>query len=216
MTIRLSSGGPAPRKRLGAAERRELIEHAATEVFAKRGYQDTTMEEIARCSGVSVPVLYDHFESKQALHGRLLERHFAGLRAAWGPELLGKGDADQRIARTIDALFAFVQAQPYACRLLFRESSGDSEAAAIHRRAAAQSWDLVLQTLSGQIGAENLASAHGLVMVGEILRTGLQGLALWWSENPRVPRTEVVDAAMNVLWTGLERMRNGQLWNSSE
>lgn len=213
MTTKLSNGKHAPRKRLSAVERRELIERAATQVFAELGYQDAAMDEIARRSGVSVPVLYDHFESKLALYARLLERHFAELRAAWGPKLLGRGSAERRTARAIDALFAYVETQPCACSMLFREPSGDNEVRAIHRRAAAQSWALVLNTLSGRIGAENLSGAHGPVMVGEILRTGLQGLALWWSEHPQVSRAQVVGAAMNLLWSGLGRMYRGQVWS---
>src|SRR5207247_8425364 len=70
----------SPRKRLTAAARREVIERAATELFAERGFHGASMEEVARRSGVSVPVVYDHFESKRALHRRLLERHYAELR----------------------------------------------------------------------------------------------------------------------------------------
>ena len=51
-----------------------MIEGAATEVFAEHGYQAASMKEIARRSGVSVPVVYDHVESKQELHLRLLNR----------------------------------------------------------------------------------------------------------------------------------------------
>ena len=55
------------RQRLSAEARRELIEQAAGEVFADRGYHGASIDEIARRSGVSPPVVYDHFESKQDL-----------------------------------------------------------------------------------------------------------------------------------------------------
>jgi AcrR family transcriptional regulator len=45
------------RKRLAASERREVIEQAATELFAERGYRGASIDEIARRAGVSAPVL---------------------------------------------------------------------------------------------------------------------------------------------------------------
>jgi AcrR family transcriptional regulator len=115
------------RTRLSAAARRELIERAATEVFAERGYHDASTEEIARRSGVSVPVLYDHFPSKQDLHRRLLEKHYADLRAVWR-HLAGDDPPEQRLARTLNAWFSYVQTHPYAWRMLFRDSTGGGAA----------------------------------------------------------------------------------------
>ena len=61
-----------------------MIERAATQVFAERGYQGAGMDEIARRSGVTPPVLYDHFDSKLDLHRRLLERRaISSMPAPW-------------------------------------------------------------------------------------------------------------------------------------
>ena len=73
---------------MSAAARREVIEQAATELFAERGYHGASVDEIARRSGVSAPVVYDHFESKLALLPRLLERHRDELLAVWREHLL--------------------------------------------------------------------------------------------------------------------------------
>ena len=82
------------RKRLPAAERRALIEAAALELFAERGYHGTAIDEIARRAGVSPPVLYDHFASKVALHQRLLERTRDELLQMWRDNLGGGGTRD--------------------------------------------------------------------------------------------------------------------------
>jgi AcrR family transcriptional regulator len=79
-----------PRRRLPAAERRELIERAATEVFAEHGYAGASIDAIARRSDVSAPVVYDHFASKLALFVRLLERTRDELLAMWVRELAGE------------------------------------------------------------------------------------------------------------------------------
>src|SRR5436190_15730250 len=97
-----------------AEERRDVIERAAAELFGERGYHGASMDEIARRSGVSVPVVYDHVESKEELHRRLLERHFAELRSIWAGRLPGDDPPEERIARSVDAWFQYVEEHPYA------------------------------------------------------------------------------------------------------
>ena len=67
-----------------------MIERCATEVFAERGYRGASMSEIARRAGVTVPVLYDHFDSKIDLHRRLLERTRNELLEVWREHLGGE------------------------------------------------------------------------------------------------------------------------------
>jgi AcrR family transcriptional regulator len=206
---------PAARKRLPAAARREVIERAATEVFAQRGYHAASMDEIARRSNVSVPVVYDHFDSKQELHRRLLERHFAELREIWAQHALADDAAEQRMARAFDAWFAYVQEHPYAWRMLFRDTTGDPGVQAIHREVAAQSRAALLPLLAREPGAEAIAGSgerEAIDMVWEIFRAVLQGLALWWYEHQHVPREQVVATAMNALWIGFDRARGGEAW----
>ena len=53
--------------------------------------------------------------------------------------------------------------------------------------------------------------ATGLEMAWVVMRGVLQGLAMWWSEHPQVPRERVVATAMNALWIGFERVSAGKL-----
>lgn len=206
----------APRKRMTAAARREVIERAAAELFAERGYRGASIDEIARRSGVSPPVLYDHFASKQELYRRLLERHFAELRGVWREHLSGD-DAEQRIARSFDAWFAYVEAHPFAGRMLFRDTTGDPQLKAIQEDVAARSRAEILPMLAAEPGAEGLSGIgpeEGLEMAWVVMRGVLQGLAIWWSDHPQVPRERVVATAVNALWFGLERVQRGEAWQA--
>jgi AcrR family transcriptional regulator len=203
------------RKRLTAAARREVIATAATELFAERGYQGTSIEEIAKRSGVTPPVVYDHFASKQDLYRSLLEAHFAGLREVWGRHFTGEDPAERRIARSFDAWFAYVEEHRFAGRMLFRDTTGDPEVAAMHAEVAAGSRAAVMPLLAAELGTLDLAdsaTADTLAMFWEVLRGVLQGLAMWWSEHPEVPREQVVAVAMNSLWVGFERVGQGEAW----
>lgn len=213
------STGAAPaatkRKRLTAAARRELIAAAATELFAERGYQGASIEEIAKRSGVTPPVVYDHFASKQELYRSLLEAHYADLREVWRRNFGGGDPGTDRIVRSFDAWFAYVEEHPFAGRMLFRDTSGDPAIAAIHAEVAAESRAAVMPLATAEPGMLDLtesATAATLDMLWEVLRGVLQGLAMWWYEHPDIPREQVVAVAVNTLWIGFERVQQGEAW----
>ncbi len=189
--------------------RREVIERAALQLFAAHGYAGTPMDEIARASGVSAPVLYDHFDSKLDLHRRLLERTRDELLEMWRTHLAGDRPAAERIPHAIDGWASYVEANPYAARMFFRETTGEPEAAAIHRRIQAES-----QVSLGEIlGDEQAGDPVGLEMAATVMRSGLTGLAVWWLDHPEVTREQIVMTAMNVIWVGFERATAGERWS---
>jgi AcrR family transcriptional regulator len=194
--------------RLSAAERRDVIERAATEVFAERGYAGAAMDEIARRSGVTVPVVYDHFDSKQDLYRRLLERHFAELRALWRDQTAPDVPLERVLEQAVDAWLAYVETHPFAWRMLFRDTTGDPDVQAAHAEVAARSRELLLPLWAEQLGAA------GVEMTWEVFRAVLQGLALWWLEHQDVPREQVLATIMNTLWIGFERVMAGETWGS--
>ncbi|UGS35428.1 TetR/AcrR family transcriptional regulator [Capillimicrobium parvum] len=212
-----TSDAPLPtprRRRLTAPERRELIEHAATEVVAERGYHGAAMSEIARRAGVTVPVVYDHFDSKPALYRRLLERHYADLQRIW-IEHLGRDEMTAvRLGGAVDAWFAYVEEHPFASRVLFRDATGDPEVDAVHRAVAAASRDSLLPLLAREPAARATEdSPAGTLLVWEVFRATMQGLALWWVDHPDVPREQLVTTTMNALWLGYERVAGGETWS---
>jgi AcrR family transcriptional regulator len=205
----------APRKRLSAAQRRETIEDAATALFAERGYQGASIDEIARRSGVTPPVVYDHFASKQELYRSLLERHFAELRQVWRENFVGADPPGQRVARSFDAWFAYIESHPFAGRMLFRDTTGDPKIEAMHQEVAASSRAAIMGLFADQPEVEKVICPEveqGLEMAWIVMRGVLQGLAMWWYEHPRVPRERVVATAMNALWVGWERTQAGEGW----
>jgi AcrR family transcriptional regulator len=213
MATRLQT--PVARKRLTAAARREVIELAAMDVFAKHGYHGAAMDEIARRSGVSPPVVYDHFESKLALHRRLLERTRDELLAMWREKLGGGGTLERQIADAFDAWSRYVQAHPYAARMFFRETTGIPEARALHHEIAADANNALTEILGGLPGSAHFRAQGAplaLAMASEVIRGGLTELAIWWSEHPEVPREQIVATAMNTVWIGFQRVSGGQTW----
>jgi AcrR family transcriptional regulator len=190
-----------PRARLSAAQRRRLIEDAAAHLFARRGYAATTVEDIVTEAGVSKPMLYRHFESKKELHMKLLERRRDELAAApLDVFLQGEGKLEERLPAMIDAWFIDVEQHPDTSRLLFQDATGDSDIQALQRelRRRQRAADVaLLREFAPQL------SEHELEPLGEIIRSSLTGLALWWLDNPNLPRATLVAAML--------RMTNGML-----
>jgi AcrR family transcriptional regulator len=80
-TTQAGQGAPARRRRLTAAQRRESILSAATEVFAAAGYRAAKMSDVAAKVGVSEPVVFQNFGTKDALFAAVLDRLASGIHA---------------------------------------------------------------------------------------------------------------------------------------
>jgi AcrR family transcriptional regulator len=198
-----------------AEARREVIQRAAADVFAERGYHGASIDEICRRSGVTPPVVYDHFASKLELHKSLLERTREELLQVWRVHLAGDEPAEVRIPRALDAWAAYVKEHPYVPRMFFAETTGDPEIEAIHRQVQAQAITALGVIVGREAGAGDVPSEADRVaheMAAEVMRAGLAGLAIWWSDHPEVPREQIVATAVNVIWIGLERMSRGERW----
>ncbi|MCX4639651.1 TetR/AcrR family transcriptional regulator [Streptomyces sp. P9-2B-2] len=188
------------RNRAARAEARTRIEDAAARLFAERGFAGTTIGEIAAEAGLSKPMLYRHFDSKQELHLALLERHRDELAAAPVRELLhGAGDLDTRMTAMYDAWFGYVESHPYTWRMMFRDTTGDAEVAAFHRELQRRQRETDMALLREFV--PGLPEAE-LEPLGEAIRSALYGLALWWLERPEQPR-ELLVATMTRITRGL-------------
>jgi AcrR family transcriptional regulator len=187
--------------RLPAAERRLSIEDAASRIFAERGYAGTSLEQVATAAGVTKPVIYRHFGSKKELHLALLARHRDELLSSFAGGLAGEGTLADRIAATIDIWFAYVEAHPYAWRMLFRDTTGDPEIQEFHRQMQASARAATRFLLEAEPGVR--VPGHLLDALSEVVRSATVGLALWWAENPEVSREQIVALLSRTIWRGI-------------
>jgi len=144
-----------PRKRLTGEERRAAILDAALEVFSKRGYHATSIDDIAREGGVSKALIYEHFASKHDLYGELLEQHAGELFSVLAEAISEAGTtASARLAEGFEAFYGFVEEHGVAWRMLFREAT-DPEALVLLDRVVNQ----VTRVVAGLI-AEAITRIH--------------------------------------------------------
>ena len=184
-------------QRLTPSERLSLIEMAATRLFAERGFAATTVDDIVREAGVTKPMLYRHFESKQELCVALLERYRAELISAPLSRFTpGEGEPRNQLASMLDAWLEHVEHHPEAARLLFTPMTGDPEVERVQRelyvRQRATQVALLREFVPGLAEAE----AEPL---GEAIRAALAGVALWWLDYPESPREVQVRALVRLI-----------------
>ena len=204
-----------PKRRLSAEARRERIAEVAMEVFADKGYEGTSIGEIARAADITRPVVYDHFRDKKELYLWLLERERNRAVEHVTARLKADAPADVRIWRTIDAFFNYAEEHPFAWRMLFRESTGDAEIVEAHRQIQAGAHMVGAASLARELSMKSAYDRDEqlkIEMLAELWGSALKGLARWWYDRCDVPREELVSAAMDTLWVGLERLRTGERW----
>jgi AcrR family transcriptional regulator len=197
------------RRRLRASQRRELILAAAVRLFAERGYHAASMDEIGAAAGVSKAVVYDHFASKRELYTMLLDTIRADI-----DDLISESVADlepgpEQMYAAVEAFFSFVETYPDACRLLFLESQGTTEAAEIvgllEERVAVELSQLL--ATDATIFPNYPDRDRQLRILAELLTSATHGLASWWYRNPDVPREDLVARTVAVVGPAIDAAR---------
>ena len=87
--------------RLPAEKRREQLLDCAATLFAKSGYARSTTAELARCAGVTEPIIYRHFASKKDLFVALIERTAARTLQHWQDRLADADEPAERLRRLL-------------------------------------------------------------------------------------------------------------------
>lgn len=199
------------KRRIPAEVRRALLFEAALREFSSHGYEGASLGRIAADAGVTRTVLYDHFPSKRALFVALLEakRHelLGHLREAVSTDSSGQ----ERITAMLDAFLVFAEREPQSWRLLYPEHAPvDPDAAADHRRLHREASRLLTSMLAPDARRAGLDPASPVAdAIFALQQSALEGLVRWWHDHPGVSREQVLEAAMNALWKGLEGLERG-------
>lgn len=192
---------PTPKRvRMTAEERREQLVGVAREVFAERGFEASSVEEIAERAGVSKPVVYQHFGGKQGVYAVVVDREVRALTASIGAAFDASHPRDvARIAA--EAFLTFVEEHELGFRVLIRDApigmTGGSFASVISS-VAARAERLLVAEFSERGFDEDAAPMYALMLVGAVALVGE-----WWLEHRALSRQEVEAHVVNLLWHGL-------------
>jgi AcrR family transcriptional regulator len=205
----------APKGRVPREVREREMVAAARRAFAERGYHAASMDEIAEASGISKPMLYNYFESKDGLFVACVREAaanlFADVRAAAAATEV---PPDQRLWRGLLAVFAWVDENREGWRVLYIDASQSAAIAASASRAREDISELMVELLTGtaiEQGISPQMRPH-IEPMAHALTAATMAAADWWLQHPGEPREVQALRLMNFAWTGFEQMLEGRLW----
>jgi AcrR family transcriptional regulator len=198
----VDAAAQADRQRLPADQRRELIIAAAERAFGDLGYAGVNVAMIAAAAGVTKPIVYRHFASKEELYLALFERHREEL-----PGFVEELPADEPLERLVTAIlrgwFAYAAEHGGRWRMLFRDSGGGPEIAAARARMYGEARRVLVGFLAARPEFE--IDDADLEATAEVLRGGLSSLVLYGQENAGTDREQLVRAGTRIV-AGLARV----------
>ena len=211
----------AARTKLGTrgvprAVREEEMVAVATRLFAQREYEDVSMAEIARAAGVSKPMVYAYFESKQGLFLSCVEHATEALVLRLEDATPRSLEPDLRLWHGLLAVFSFIEESPDAWAILHPHGPRASgQLAAGAARAHAEMTGLLASLLSEAAASEGIdprVAREGTEPLAHALGAAVRGAAEWWRGNPGESKERQALRLMNFTWRGLENLLHGRLW----
>jgi AcrR family transcriptional regulator len=202
------------KRRMPAENRRALLIEAARESFAEGGYHRTSLEAVAERAGVSKALLYEHFGSKRELHSAMLETHVHELIERINEALIDAEPGEGRLRAGLEAFFTFLEDRRGASAIMLR-NTGDPDVAEwlarLREAIGAQIVTLMTEEVE-QLIAQDPDLRVEIAMIAQQQIGAIQSLADWWGEHREVPKEQIVSAAMDFAWVGMERVSSGQRW----
>jgi len=184
-------------------ERREQLLVIGRHLFAERGLEGTSIEEIAARADVSKPVVYEHFGGKEGLYAVVVDREVERF-LALATRLLQGEDTMEKFEVAAVELLRYIEDNSDGFRILVRDSSpssGSGTFASLISDIAGQVEYILGDVLKDRGYDPKLAPMYAQMLVGMVAFTGQ-----WWLDA-RKPKLEVVAAhLMNLAWNGLSKL----------
>jgi AcrR family transcriptional regulator len=184
-------------------ERREQLLDVGRSLFAERGFDGTSVEEVAHRAGVSKPVVYEHFGGKEGLYSVVVDREVQQLLADFTSALSGTSPRVLLEQATM-ALLRYVDEVPEGFSILVRESpvpTGQAGLATIISDVAQRVEHILDREFASRGFRTSLAGLYSQALVGQVALVGQ-----WWAEHRDVSRDEVAAHLVNLAWHGLSRL----------
>lgn len=184
---------------------------AAARVFAERGYHNTSMDEIAQHAGISKPLLYRYFESKDGLYLAIIDRTGEHMVEGLGL-IMQHPNPIERIEMVTVGLLSFINRYRDLWLVMYQEAMRHDGPAAervryFRERVIANGCINISEALGdptevGRRAAEPLS--HALVSSGE-------AIALWWTAHPEVPIARIVELVLDSSLPVLRHLRKKRM-----
>jgi AcrR family transcriptional regulator len=188
---------------MSGKERREQLIEIGRTLFAEKGFDATSVEEIATKAGVSKPVVYEHFGGKEGLYAVVVDREMSKLLSMVQSALTGE-HARELLEQAAFALLNYIDAHTDGFRILVRDSpvtTSTGNFASLISDIASQVEDLLGVHFKRRGYDQNLAPMYAQMLVGMVALTGQ-----WWLDVRKPAKAEVAAHLVNLAWNGLSHL----------
>ncbi len=201
----MSSSEPhrVARPRMTGTQRRQQLIEIGRALFAERGYEATSIEEIAQRAQVSKPVVYEHFGGKEGLYAVVVDREMSMLLDMITSSLTHHRSR-VRLERVALALLTYIEERTDGFRILVRDqpvATDDGRYSSLLNEATNQVAHILAGDFERREFDTSLATLYAQGLVGMVSTA-----ATWWLDV-RTPSKEVVAAHLvNLCWNGLSHL----------
>lgn len=182
-------------------QRREQLLDVARALFAEKGFDSTSVEEIAARAQVSKPVVYEHFGGKEGIYAVIVDREVQTLLAALTGTLERGGHPKVTVQATAMALLDYIETNTDGFRILVRDSpvaQATGTFSSLIGDVATQVEHILGATFERQGLDPQTAPIYAQMLVGMIALTGQ-----WWLEARSPDKAVVAAHLVNLAWNGL-------------
>jgi len=193
-----------PRARMTARQRREQLIVVAKALFAEKGFEGTSVEEIAARADVSKPVVYEHFGGKEGLYAVIVDREVEALLGALSGALASRAHPRQLVERAALALLGYIEESPDGFRILVRDSpvaQAGGTFSSLLGDVAAQVEVLLGDQFSRRGLNPLVAPFYAQMLVGQVALAGQH-----WAEVREPAKNVIAAHLVNLAWNGLSAL----------
>jgi AcrR family transcriptional regulator len=189
------------RARMTATQRREQLLVVSRRLFAEKGFEQTSVEEIAARAEVSKPVVYEHFGGKEGIYAVVVDREIQALTTALSGALDGGGHPKVMVERSALALLGYIEDSEDGFRILVRDSpvaQATGTFSSLIGDVATQVEHLLAEQFTRQHLDPATAPIYAQMLVGMVALTGQH-----WLDARSPDKEDVAAALVNLAWNGL-------------
>lgn len=191
------------KKRLSAAERRAQLIDVGRKVFSERGFEATSVEEIADAAKVSKPIIYEHFGGKEGLYAVVVDREMDRVITTIS-EAISSGTPRERAESAVAAFLSYVRDHPAGFALLAFDSP-----ASVHGGHMSSMLGVVAERV-GEVFSESFKQAGYDAKFAPMYAQALIGMVTfvgrWWMDNRGFAIEKVAAHLSGLAWMGLRHL----------
>jgi AcrR family transcriptional regulator len=200
----MTSSASRPRVRMTGAQRRRQLLDIGRELFGQKGYEATSIEEIAARADVSKPVVYEHFGGKEGLYAVVVDREMQRLLDRFTSALSAPGHPRELLERAALVLLEYIEDDTDGFRVLTRDAPvtiGRGTFSSLIGEVARKVEHILGQQFGFRGYDPRLAELYSQALVGMVALVGQ-----WWLDT-RSPDKHVVAAHLvNLAYNGLAHL----------